>query len=287
MKVLKTIKVFSIVQLLLLPLLLNLVSSCKNQVKKEETTIIEKKDTIIEAQPEASSTKQLVKKEATKKCLDTLSLNKLGIKYQQLDASYLPTRWLLSFEDTIRIDENIPLLRYHYSIDKECNGLLGSMDSFFVIKNDQQHKLIPHMYYIHSIRAVKKPDIQFEDYNFDGQLDISVFSSASGATGNTLRTYFLYNKRQQQFIYSEPFSRTLVSTSFEAGKKEIYCTWTGGHSGMIGGNAIYKCVEGDSLKLIKKINRHYVDSLNAYLKVEKIYDQSGKVKTIVDTLAGK
>ncbi|MGB4848441.1 MAG: hypothetical protein WBP41_11015, partial [Saprospiraceae bacterium] len=178
----------------------------------------------------------VLKSAIPRRFLDTVKLKEMGISYQKLG--------YLILTDTMPKSEQILGLTYQMIANIDNDYVLFQLDSLFVkLPNELQafgfDEFGP---YFHSYESLLKPDILFDDYNFDGKIDFSIYSAASGNSNET-RNFYIFNSKSRKF--NNPL--LMNNTSFDRNKKLVYQGWNGGHAGKIGGVSTYRFTEADSL----------------------------------------
>ncbi len=93
------------------------------------------------------------------------------------------------------------------------------------------------------------------DANFDGFMDLEVFSHDGGAGPNNGNNYYLFDPKTGHFAYHKELSE-LTQTSISTADKTIYSGWRDGCC--IHGNETYKWVDGE-LTLVESYETRYID----------------------------
>ena len=107
--------------------------------------------------------------------------------------------------ETIDVDVGVHLV---WTMEKSGPyDILGRIDVFL---NGEKTQTINH--------DVENPDIIVGDYNFDGHMDFSCFSTSGAATG--FRAVFLFDPGKREFIQSETMSN-LPCIDVDAEKKLV------------------------------------------------------------------
>lgn len=131
--------------------------------------------------------------------LDTSRLNDMEILYR-LDVND-HTGKLIVQDTKIRSKQILGLTYFLVATPSDRNNdPLFKLDSIS-IRLPQQEQIISLVEwgpYLHSYEDLLHAGLTFDDYNFDGITDVSIASSASGAT-NEVRDYYLYNKQSNLF----------------------------------------------------------------------------------------
>jgi len=83
------------------------------------------------------------------------------------------------------------------------------------------------------------------DANFDGYQDLELLSDC-GATGNCDYDFYLYDPRDNRFVYSK-FLSGLTSPSFDAAEKRVVTTWNTSPSD--GASSTYEFRNGDYVEI--------------------------------------
>ena len=207
-------------------------------------------------------------------CMDYDFLAEKNIQYDRIKEQ----TWMLSYEKEVTETPRIQsiTLRAKHQCPEEFTELF---DLFLQLEKDTQ-RIQPQMYYFHDVDQITNPQIDFIDFNFDGELDFRVFCSATG-NGMTLYTYYVYNPKTGQFEYSKALSGT-SSLKVDKENKTLHSFGKGGHAGKIYGSTDYHYVNGQ-LTPYKSERQTYEDSLNAYIRTTTFYEQDNK-RIIMDTI---
>jgi hypothetical protein len=215
-------------------------------------------------------------------CLDTAWLRENGFTYQLLRTTNA-MQWTISSSISVESLEHVTEASYIFtaSSDTACSSLNMQLTTIAVdLGNRKQELQIPE-YYIHNLTGLLSPDVMFEDYNFDGYTDLSVYSSGSGQS-NIMRYYYLFDKTKKQFTFSPLIS--LPNAIFNQDEKTIATHWNGGHAARIGGSALYRFYNADSLLLLHETNQDFHDSLDAYIRIERKRLSDGTYSETIDTI---
>jgi uncharacterized protein len=98
--------------------------------------------------------------------------------------------------------------------------------------------------------------IGFEDFNFDGYPDLTIWNSeASGAT-NSYSDVYLFDPKKREFR-REPSFPEGVFPEIDKEKKLLRTHYNGGHAGAIGGYALYRYING-SYRTVFSEDRQWV-----------------------------
>jgi hypothetical protein len=89
-------------------------------------------------------------------------------------------------------------------------------------------------------------DIEFIDYNFDGYIDIGMYSGCSANGMNKRFDIFLFDRMKETFLYSKEFSKILSGTYYEIDptKREIESAGESGCMGQWWSRNTYRVVNG-------------------------------------------
>lgn len=215
--------------------------------------------------------------------LDTLKLKEIGISFQRIGANSNYDTWLLKLKDTIPKSKQIQAITYDIvaNLSKADGYLLFQLDS---VRIKLPKKIIAYGFnedgpYMHSYESLQKPEVEFDDYNFDNIVDFSVQSGGSGT--NELRYYYIFNAKTGIFNKSI----VMANASFDRQKKLVYQSW---HlSSAEGGQSTYKFTSADTLIMTRSRNKYYVDSLDSYVIEFKTLQSNGKYLFTSDTVKRK
>ena len=104
--------------------------------------------------------------------LDTVKLREMGISYKILESSKLYDKWMIKLTDTIPKSKQILQLTYQIITQISDN------DDYVFFQLDSLLVKLPNRYqafgfneggpYFNSYESLLKPNILFDDYNFDG-----------------------------------------------------------------------------------------------------------------------
>jgi len=92
-------------------------------------------------------------------------------------------------------------------------------------------------------RSLLQGQPKFEDFNFDGYMDVSLLSFV-GATGNSGANVWIYDSGSGEFVYERLLSQRKLKVHPE--RQEITSSWNGGHAGMIYGRDTIRWVDGEA-----------------------------------------
>jgi hypothetical protein len=215
-------------------------------------------------------------------CLDTAWLRAQGFTYQLLRTANT-MQWTIAYPTQLEELDAVTDATYIFtaSSDTACSSLNMQLTSIALDLGKRQQELQIPEYYLLDLPALLSPNVQFDDYNFDGQTDISVFSSKSGNT-NEVRYYFLYDIKKKQFTESPLFNQALSNASFDPTTKTISTTYSEG--GGNGGTSLYHYVSNDSLLLLESTRQDFINALNAFIRIERKRLSDGTYAETMDTL---
>ena len=118
-------------------------------------------------------------------------------------------------------------------------------------------------------------NIEFNDYNFDGYLDMYVYD-ACAILANCYGHVFLFDKGLHKFVLAMEFNE-LTSVSADNSKKEIY-SFNRCCGGALYTYGVYKYIN-DKLTLVKEISED-ADGTKGYIYKVKEMDKNGKMKVV-------
>lgn len=215
--------------------------------------------------------------------LDTIKLKEIGIAYRKIESNKFFDKWLLSLTDTIPKSKQILGLTYNIvtSIDDDNNYVLFQLDSLIIHLSDktQSFGFNEDGPYFHSYESLIKPNIIFDDYNFDGIIDFSVQSGGSGT--NESRCYHIFNVKRKNFNKAI----SMANASFDKSNKLVYQSWH--MSAATGGKCTFRFTKADTLIMIRNGNKKYIDSLDAYVKEIELLQEDGTYSLTIDTIKWK
>jgi len=126
-------------------------------------------------------------------------------------------------------------------------------------------------YPYYSIGEDSTYNIDVDDFNFDGFMDIAVFAG----TGNTTfwNNYFIYNPKAKRYEYHEKMSG-IPNIFIDEKNKTLSMHTNDGYAGMMYTNNEYKWINGE-LTLIHKENQNYDTDNDIYIRTIGILQNNG------------
>ena len=222
-----------------------------------------------------------------------LSLWAEGDKYEVSEENkewtliYDPTANLLKYgEDNFR-----KKTEYEFSHDVYFNEILIPMTVFYTPISDGDGISLNSLVFIYdgARQTLLIPDLEESlhfynpdfynfwyisvgDYNFDGYMDVSIYSSRSGVY-NAIHEIFLYNPQTKNYNHHKELS-DMMGAWADSGTKTINSHGKGGDAGMIYYFNEYKW-EKEKLVLVSSENQDYDDTLKKYVRTTRTL-QNGK-----------
>ena len=193
----------------------------------------------------------------------------LYCNYVHPDTTYDIINFYDCQDDTViyrKINKDIPAFAFQVKI---INSYMYSPVKEIIIKDSATKKTLQTL---NSDRdSLFVFNIEFNDYNFDGYLDLYLYDGCA-ILGNCFGRVLIYNPDIKQFIHDMAFDE-LTSVSLNKDKKEIYSynQCCGGSSSTY---AVYKYSSGKIYKA-KEINKDY-DNKSKFIYVITEYDKNGK-----------
>lgn len=213
--------------------------------------------------------------------LDTVQLKKLDIQYSRSEEQ--DNVWSLTVRDTQAKSKEILGAKYFINATPSASepGASFKVDSIEVYLPNKTHmiNLVDWGPYLTSYGELQQAGVRYEDYNFDGIMDISIASNSSGVT-NEIREYFIFNKRTRL----PDHHLRLANAGFDHAKNLVITRWSGGHAGKIGGTTFSRFSKQDSLIFVKSENQDFHPALDAYIREIKTLLPDGSYSITMDTI---
>jgi|WetSurMetagenome_2_1015567.scaffolds.fasta_scaffold88471_2 hypothetical protein len=126
-------------------------------------------------------------------------------------------------------------------------------------------------------------NIEFNDFNFDGYLDLYVYDGCA-ILGNCYGKIYLYNRDLKKFVHDPAFDE-MTSVYADKEKKEIrsFNQCCGGSESE---TKIYTYYDG-KLTLIKNISKSYNNKTSKFKYIFKEYDKNGKLFNSKEIISDK
>lgn len=275
------IKVYFKLNLLFL-FLIALIQSCNSHKSGDSEKQVLNEDSNSKTQNIKPNSNEL-KSTIPPRFLDTIKLKNMGIAYQKLGSNKYYDQWLLKLTDTLPKSKQILGLTYNIltSMHDNNNHVLFQLDSLFIQLSDifQAFGFNGDGAYLHTYESLLKPDILFDDYNFDGVIDFSIQSGGSGT--NEVRYYYIFNPKRKSF--NKPIS--MANASFDKRNKLVYQSWH--MSAATWSKSSYRYSKVDTLLMIQSENKEYIDSIDSYVKEVKLMRDDGTYSITLDTIKRK
>ena len=126
--------------------------------------------------------------------------------------------------------------------------------------------------------------VSFDDYNFNGYLDVAVFNTIYSGSYNSAYEIFLYDPKKKNYTYHPALSE-MLGAWVDAETKTIKTHSKGGHAGLIFYFAEYRWDKGN-LMLIQSVTQDWSDELDKYVLVTRTLQKDGsweEMKTLRTT----
>jgi len=267
--------------ILLLLLMIGMIQSCSSHKSGDSERVVMNEGSDFKTQNITSSDEG--NSTISSRFLDTVRLKEMGIAFQKIESNGFFDKWLLELSDTIPKSKQILALTYHIvtQIDDDNSYVLFQLDSLIVnlSNKSQAFGFNEDGPYFHSYESLVKPDIIFDDFNFDGIIDFSVQSGGSGT--NESRYYHIFNLKRQSFNKAIG----MANATFDKTKKLVYQSWH--MSAATGGKCTFRFTKADTLIMIRNESKKYIDSLDAYVKEVELLQEDGTYSLTVDTIKRK
>jgi len=125
-------------------------------------------------------------------------------------------------------------------------------------------------------RSLLQGQPKFEDFNFDGYMDVSLLSFV-GATGNSGANVWIYDSGSGEFVYERLLSQRKLKVHPE--RQEITSSWNGGHAGMIYGRDTIRWVDGEAA-VVRSESQRWDGERQCYDFSLKVWREGGLVETV-------
>ena len=116
--------------------------------------------------------------------------------------------------------------------------------------------------------------LETNDYNFDGFMDIAIYNSAYSGASNYLHDIFMYNPEQKSYYHHKQLS-ALYLVWVEEETKTVKSRMKGGHAGLIYEEKEYKWDSG-KLVLIHNEVQDYDPNTEKYIRITRILQADGR-----------
>ena len=188
------------------------------------------------------------------------------------DTTYDVTSFFECKNDTViyrKVNKNVPTFAIYLKVK--------NTDDYFpvegiIIKDSATGKTLQKIDVEKDSLAIM--NISFDDYNFDGYLDI-YFYDGCAILANCFGKVYTYDVKKNIFVHDKVFDE-MTSVDIDASKKEIYS-----FNRCCGGNEsdfrIYKYIN-DRLTIQKQVEKKYDEKSGIYIYTVREFDKFGKAR---------
>ena len=172
--------------------------------------------------------------------------------------------------------------KIHPDLPRYVFHLIGDLESNTFVRIDVSRESEPTVIQSLQIPEADRPYrgtryFQLEDVNFDGYSDIKLLSF-SGATGNGYYYYWLFDRKTDQFVFSQEFSK-FCNPILHPETREIETHAVRGKAGMIYIDETFRVIDGRPV-LVRRESEDEVDrDGRSFLKVVREV-KNGKMKIV-------